>query len=290
MPDIGALLLAARARADEIRNNKRLWDAIRALGTQSLLNYTNAPPAIRHVVKDKASYLLSVEVLRVWYTRPDAATAAAFMRGVVQFGLSSKGRAASLIDFMRARGLLVRPPGTKPRILAPSAELVAHYGEGMRAGIVGLRALDSDKRIRIESVDDRLIREYIIVSTEVAVHVPAVAYPSNPPALALFFERNAGLLLLYALLEKIEGAPPTGEGPVSISAIARRLGVSRPHILKMLEDSHRQGFVAWDKRRRTVVLGRELLAQMAEFFTWIFAFHEVYLDHVQAKPSSPPTR
>jgi len=95
----------------------------------------------------------------------------------------------------------------------------------------------------------------------------------------LFFERDAGLPFLYALLEAIAGERPAGEGTVSISSLATRLGVSRPHILKMLVDSTDQGFLLWNRRQRTVRLTPELLTDMESFFAGMLSIHELYLEH-----------
>ena len=61
--------------------------------------------------------------------------------------------------------------------------------------------------------------------------------------------------------------------------MAARLGVSRPHILKMLVDSTEQGFLLWNRRQRTVRLTPELLTDMESFFAGMLSVHELYLEH-----------
>lgn len=283
MPDIGALLQGIRHRADELRNHHRLAAAIRVLGAGTLRDYASAPPAVRHVVKDKASYLLVQEILRVCYAQPRAATAAAFKRGIVQFKFSSKGRAGTLIDFMRSRGLLVRPPGGEERILAPGADLVAYRRALACTGAEALRELGSDVAGRIDMTDDAMVREYILVAAEVAQRFPDVVYPADPPTLALFFHRDAGLLVLYSILEALDGNEPTAEGRLSVSGIARRTGVSRAHILKMLADAHAQGVVVWDKEHHGIRLTPQLHDQMGRFFAGILAWHEAILARAEQR-------
>lgn len=272
-----------RRRANELRNHHRLPAAIRALGVGTLRDYASAPPAVRHVVKDKASFLLVQEILRVCYTQPHAATAAAFKRGIVRFGFSSKGRATTLIDFMRSRGLLVRPPGGEERILAPSADLVAYRRAIARTGTEALRELGSDVAARIDVSDDALVRECVIVAAEVAQRSPEVVYPADPSTLALFFHRDAGMVVLYSILEAMDGDEPTGEGHLSVSGIARRGGVSRAHILKMLADAHVQGVVVWDQERHRIRLTPLLRDQIDDFFAGILAWHEALLARAEQR-------
>jgi len=247
------------------------------LGAKTLHAYASAPLAVQHVVKDRASYLLVRDILRVCYAQPHAATAAAFKRGIVQFGISSRGRAATLIDFMRGRGLLVPVSGGDGRILAPSADLLNYYRAVARSGTDALRELDSEVAVRIDMADDALIREYIIISAEVAQQLPAMAFSADPSALSLFFNRDSGLLVLYAILEVINGNGPADEGRLSVSAIARRAGVSRAHVLKMLADAHALGIVIWDKEQHRIRLTARLRDQMDAFFSAILAWHEAYL-------------
>jgi DNA-binding GntR family transcriptional regulator len=67
--------------------------------------------------------------------------------------------------------------------------------------------------------------------------------------------------------------PPSRPVPISVSRLARRFGVSRPHVLKLLNDAASEGFIerigpAGD---RAVVLPR--LADAAQnFFATMFLF------------------
>lgn len=278
MSEMQSLLQQIHVRAAELNAHRGLWRAIRIVAERSLLDYTSAPPAVRHVVKDSASYALVIAILRIWHQQPRAATAARFKKVLVLSGWGSKGRAADLIAYMLDRKFLLPLGKGRRTLLAPTADLLAYHRAGIWSATQALRVLGSAAAAAID-VTDGFVREYIVTSAELAEGIYAASGLWEPRPLSLFFERDAGLPFLYALLEAIAGERPAGEGTISVSSLATRLGVSRPHILKMLVDSTDQGFLLWNRRQRTVRLTAELLTDMESFFAGLLSVHEVYLEH-----------
>jgi DNA-binding MarR family transcriptional regulator len=69
---------------------------------------------------------------------------------------------------------------------------------------------------------------------------------SHSPELALFAERDAGMIILLRLMlagEADDAFAPTRPVPVSISALGAKFGVSRKHVLTLLRDAEAEGFV-----------------------------------------------
>ena len=69
----------------------------------------------------------------------------------------------------------------------------------------------------------------------------------HSPGFELFVDRNAGVLIAYSLLlsgERGDAFPPQRPVRLSISAAARRFGVSRVHVRKLLRDAEEQGYLA----------------------------------------------
>lgn len=280
MSELESLLRQVHLRAAALRSNPHLWRAIRLLAERSLREYAAATPAVRHVVKDRASFALVLTILRTWYLRPGAATAATFKKMLVDFRLGSKSRATDLIAYMRDRKLLLPSEKGRRTLLAPSADLLAYHRASMASGVLALRLLGSRVATEVEMGDD-FERAYIIVSAELSRATLAGA-GGGLRLTRLFFDRDVGLLLLYALLEAIDEERPTGEGAVSVSGLAGRLGVSRPHILKMLVDAADQGLMVWNPRQRRVRLADELLEEMEVFLAGILAVQELYLERATA--------
>jgi len=83
----------------------------------------------------------------------------------------------------------------------------------------------------------------------------------------LFLDRNAGLMVLFTILLAGTGddtVPPRRPVPLSISAIANRFGVSRPHVRTLLRDAEDAGLIRREDAGHLVVLPR--LAEGAEIF------------------------
>ena len=94
---------------------------------------------------------------------------------------------------------------------------------------------------------------------------------------------DGGLLVLYAILEAISGNGLADEGRLSVSDVARRAGVSRPHVLKMLADAHAQEVIVWDKEQHWIRLTPWLRDQMDRFFSAILGWHEAYLARAEQR-------
>lgn len=278
MSEMQSLLQKIHVRAAELNAHRELWRAIRLVAERSLLDYMSAPAAVRHVVKDSGSYALVIAILRIWHQRPRAATAARFKEVLVLSGWGSKGRATDLIAYMQDRKLLLPSGKGRRTLLAPTDELLAYHRAGILSATQALRVLGSATAAEID-VTDGFVRDYIVTSAELAEGIHAASGLWEPRPLSLFFERDAGLAFLYALLEAIAGERPAGDGILSVSGLAARLGVSRPHILKMLVDATEQGFLLWNRRQRTVRLTPELLTDMERFFAGMLSVHELYLEH-----------
>jgi hypothetical protein len=87
------------------------------------------------------------------------------------------------------------------------------------------------------------------------------------PDMELFIDRNAGLMVLFTILlagKADDTVPPRRPVPLSISAIANRFGVSRPHVRALLRDAEEGGLIRRDDAGHVAVLPR--LAEAAESF------------------------
>jgi hypothetical protein len=162
--------------------------------------------------------------------------------------LCSPGRVKAMLMLMRALGYLAPAPNEadrRLRRLVPTERLMALHGERNR----------------------RLFEAIAMVLPE---HAEAFAGQSHPdftgrfvcrycghllaglrlidgiPHMRLFIERNGGIVVLCSLLlsgEPDDVYPPALPVRVSTSALARRLGVSRAHIRRLLQDAEKQGLL-----------------------------------------------
>jgi hypothetical protein len=93
--------------------------------------------------------------------------------------------------------------------------------------------------------------------------------------LALFTDRNAGLMVLLSLMlagEPGDTFPPARPVPVSISALSRRFGVSRVHVRKLLRDATAAGLLLPANEPERVVLSPQAAGLAMDFFATALLF------------------
>lgn len=96
------------------------------------------------------------------------------------------------------------------------------------------------------------------------------------PDLALFADRNSGMMIMMSLLtagEPDASFPPAKPVSVSISALSRRFGVSRVHVRKLLRDAEQQGFLSRAPGAEDrIMLHPQLTDGALNFFATVFLF------------------
>jgi hypothetical protein len=164
-------------------------------------------------------------------------------------GICSPGRAETMLILMRMFGHLETAPvaaDRRTRLLVPSRRL-------------------------LESVQIRWLMQFKAMAPVLPEIAPAMAMVrqadftaalirrlgerffaglrlvEHSPGFELFADRNAGVMIAYSLLlagDRGEAFPPQQPVRLSISAAARRFGVSRVHVRKLLRDAEEQGYLA----------------------------------------------
>lgn len=166
-----------------------------------------------------------------------------------ELGVCSGGRAETMLILMRMFGHLETAPAAadrRTRYLVPSRRL-------------------------LESVQVRWLMQFQAMAPVLPEIAPAIAAVRRPdftaalikrlgqrffaglriiehaPGFELFADRNAGVMIAYSLLlagERGDAFPPQQPVKLSISAAARRFGVSRVHVRKLLRDAEEQGYLS----------------------------------------------
>jgi hypothetical protein len=89
------------------------------------------------------------------------------------------------------------------------------------------------------------------------------------PELQLFFDRNAGLMILFSMLlagEPDDTVPPARPVTISISATAGRFGVSRIHVRTLLRDAEAARLIERSGENSGRIIVRPELANAARTF------------------------
>jgi hypothetical protein len=106
----------------------------------------------------------------------------------------------------------------------------------------------------------------------------AKVHDRSKPGLELFSQRNGGLTILTALLlagDPRDGFPPRGPIRFSVAGLARRFRVSRPHVLKILREAEKAGFLSRDAEDGIGTLTPQLRELAEDFYATSFIGYAV---------------
>jgi CRP-like cAMP-binding protein len=164
-------------------------------------------------------------------------------------GICSPGRAETMLILMRMFGHLETAPAMadrRTRLLVPSRRLLesVHIRWQMQFDAMApvlpeiAAAMAVVRQADFTAALIRRLGERFFAGLRLVEHAPGFE---------LFADRNAGVLIAYSLLlagERGDAFPPQRPVRLSISAAARRFGVSRVHVRKLLRDAEDEGYLA----------------------------------------------
>jgi DNA-binding MarR family transcriptional regulator len=263
-----------------MRAHPRFGDAVR-LAAGGLVELYQGNALLNLLVNDRGRLLISYFALYLHFSggaadRKSGLTLTRLQELCVENDVCSRGRAAAMVAVMRTAGYLAVAQGVgdrRVRRLAPTERLIGAQRQRWRCLFRAIMLLMPEMAEACQALERRDFVEAFM--RRLGAHFRAgVRMLAAAPGLQLFAERNAGMSILFALLAagtKGQGAPYTVS--ISISALARRFGVSRAHIVKLLHDAESRGLLrrTGDEGESVVVLPP--LTDAAErFFATVFVF------------------
>jgi AraC-like DNA-binding protein len=234
-----------------LRKHPRFSEAFGVAITHLVAMY-RANRAVSQVLNDRGRVVFGILALYLHYSRDAGGFTAGRMKAICsETGLCSPGRATALLSLMRFAGYIASAPHAldrRIRVLVPTDRLITDHRERLRGEIVALSLLMPEGQSGLAHIDDEaFISEMACCFGE--------AFRSGfrllhcAPELFQLADRNAGMVILMSLLlarEAGDTMPPQRPVAISISELARRFGVSRPHVLKLLRDADAEGFIRID--------------------------------------------
>lgn len=193
-------------------------------------------------------------------------------------GLCSAGRATAMLLLMRYAGYLTPAPDAgseRTHRLVPTARMFESQGQRLACHLRAMSILltegaDGLAHLRRQDFIGEMARQFG-ESFRAGFRIL-----DTSPALYPLAERNAGLMILFSLFLASDAMPRmTSPAPaaISIAALARRFGVSRPHVLKLLRDAEALGFVARGGANGEQILVQPALAEaIQDFIATVFLF------------------
>ncbi|HUO92224.1 MAG TPA: hypothetical protein VMU22_04840 [Rhizomicrobium sp.] len=195
------------------------------------------------------------------------------------FGLVSPGRARALLLYLRYLGYVER--AAHQRKGAPALYVCTHrflntWRNHLRAVLDAVEVLEPAAELIIARFDSPGVFETYSVELCRNFLEAANLTDLERPFIRVFLHRNAGIQIVHSLIaaNPDDKFPPLRPIPISLSASARRFGVSRIHVRRLIDAACDEGLLTFS-RHGTVTFtpaGRDALddifaTQMARFLS-----------------------
>lgn len=283
---VQAMLQDARPSAEAIamlRAHPRFPEAARQ-AAEGFLTLYQGNRLLNTLVNDRGRMLMGYITLYLHYFSDPAdplsgLTVSRVKQLCVEQNVCSAGRAEAMVMVMRLFGYLEPVPHAGDRRLrllaATDDRLIQSHHERWERLFRAMAPVLPDGHaalavMRSEDFTRGFVRE---LYRHFARGVRILDYA---PDLALFADRNSGMMIMFSLLTAGgagEAFPPSGPVSVSISAVSRRFGVSRVHVRKLIRDAEQQGFLARAPGAdEQIVLRPQLTEAALNFFATTFLF------------------
>jgi hypothetical protein len=284
----------APERVAALRTHPRFGEAMR-ISAAGIVSMYRGGRLSKWLMDDRGQLLFSYYALYLHFTAdpadPTVGLTPTRMKAVCrELGICGEGRAAAMLWLLRLAGYVVPDSATsdrRRRRWLPTPRLIDLLKERWRLHFAAMVPLFADGERMLRALDDpAFIRAFAIA---LAGRFRAGFRFSDDTALLRLTEHNAGMMLLGSLIAggaPDDTVPPIRPVPVSISALARRFGVSRVHIIKLLDDA-----AADDLITRSQGEGNEItvLPRLAETLRDMLATMFLYFaDCARAAEAAPP--
>ena len=265
-----------------LREHPQFPAALRFLAT-GLVDLYDGNLLLNQVLNDRGRLVLSFLVLYLHFSGradglPGGFTTSRLTAHCVEAGICSPGRAVAMLALMRFGGYLQLAPSTTDRrakVLVPTDRMIAVVQKRLthQFGALALLLPEGGEALaRLPDIDfiaalSRRLGERFLAGARLTPHAPEL----HP-----FMERNAGLIMVLSLFlagKPDDTFPPTKPVRISISALARRFAVSRPHVMNLLRDAEQEGFLRRDGQQgEDIVVLPRLAEAVQNLFATIFLF------------------
>jgi AraC-like DNA-binding protein len=246
-----------------LRAHPKFADAMRK-SNAGLVSMYQGSHLLNWLMDDRARLLFGYFALYLHFSRDPAVPSSGLtptrMKSMcVELDVCSPGRAAAMLSLMRFGGYLEMAPATRDmrqRPLVATDKLIRLIADRQRVHFSAMAPLfpDGDKLLR--AFDRPAFLSGLVAAMARHYHA-GFRLVTHAPGLELFGDRNAGILILASLLiagEPGDTMPPRRPVPISISAMARRFKVSRPHVLKLVREAEADNLI-----KRTGAQGERVL-------------------------------
>jgi hypothetical protein len=253
-----------QAQFEAVIAHPRFAAAARQL-SRSMLDLAASDAALDGIMKDVGRF--SAAGLAIYLDATGGLTLARMKELCALNTVVSPGRARALLLYLRFLRY-VEPVESSSRAarFAPTPALTAAYHTIMRTGIVAATQIEPGLgRLSNRLGDTSVMTRYIRISG--ALGLSLARGPMDNALWRVFLNRHAGTQILHALMLASDDDahyPPKGAIAFSLTGLARRFHVSRPHVARLLRTAEQEGLVvpAGEGRLAFTEAGRTAAAEL----------------------------
>lgn len=279
------------ARRLSLQKNPAFPAAIRQTAGM-LLELQRGRRILNLLISDRGRLFASLFVLDLHFRRHEdgiGLTPGRLKHMCKEQGICSATRAGAALTLMKLGGYVETAPEARDRRireLVPTEKLIVNLRSRWRCHLAPAAPLLSDAARAVEMLGQPGLVQGIVRLIS-AHYCAGFRYTDHTPALRLFADRNGGLMVLFSILasHEVDDLDSEPAMPISISQLARSIGSSRAHVLKLLKDAEREGALQRLRDGR-IVLMAPLVDDLRQFFAlnYLFLTHfaKVTLDHLEA--------
>jgi len=241
----------------------RFSEAVRTFAS-NFLAAGEKDKALASIFKDAGHYVAAMVAIYLHLT--GGLTLPRLKELCVSSGFVSPGRARALLLYLQYLGYVELFPvrdGRRASRYIPSASFLNAWRNQLRAALGGALLVEPAAARILDRLDSTPVFERFAKTHAVGLLEAAPAQDNTANARAIL-HRNAGTQIVWSLIVADEADPfPSGKAlPFSVAGAARRFGVSRIHVRRILEAASQEGLLRVESDGRVAFeeFGRSTLA------------------------------
>ena len=221
--------------------------AARALAV-NMLTAGAADKALDGIFKDAGRYV--VAMCAIYLHASGGLTLPRLKEICAHSGFLSPGRARALLIYLRYLGYAELFPLRTGGVARyqPTIRFMAAWRRQVRAALDAASIVEPAVRLVLDRLHEPDIFDAFVRQQSRGLLEWARHDDGNLAFVSLFMHPHAGTQIVWALLaaaDEDDIFPPRGPLPISLSGTARRFGVSRVHVRRILDDAERVGFLRY---------------------------------------------
>lgn len=230
-----------------LQSHPRFAAAILALA-QSMLALGDADKTLDGIFKDAGRYVAAM--WSMYLHASGGLTVPRLKEICAASGLVSPGRARALLLYMRYLGYVVALPKQRRSDIAryaPTENFLNSWRAHMRAALQAAERIEPAVGLVLDRLNDPAVLERVSRIQSEGLLAWAKEGDQQEPFVRVFMHPHAGNQIVWMLLAASPGGafPPQGPLAFSIGTAAKRFGVSRTHIRRMIDAATRENLILY---------------------------------------------